>query len=425
MNSFNQGHGMKDVLCLILGGGRGTRLYPLTKYRAKPAVPIAGKYRLIDIPISNCLNSGFKKISILTQFNSESLNKHISRAYKLDFFSGGFVEIIAADQSMEHVDWFQGSADAVRKCLKHFNDSRIKYIIILSGDQLYRMNLLDFVIFHIEKNSDITVACNTVDLAETHDLGIMGINEDCRIKHFIEKPKSKRDIDTLAFEIDGRQKFLASMGIYVFTKEVLFDLLTGSSKVDFGREIIPDALETKRTHAYIYKGYWKDIGSIKSFYEENLAFTDLKPPLDLFDENWEFFTRPRYLPLSKIIKSQIEMSNIAEGALIEESKIFHSIIGLRSKIGSNSIIEDSIVMGSDYYEAGSSGAPEVSSFLPLGIGKNCHIKKTIVDKNVRIGDNVKIVNKNNTLELENKYCVIRNGIVIIPKNTAIPPGTVI
>ncbi|MFA6217722.1 MAG: glucose-1-phosphate adenylyltransferase [Candidatus Omnitrophota bacterium] len=416
---------MKDVLCLILGGGRGTRLYPLTKYRAKPAVPIAGKYRLIDIPISNCLNSGFNKISILTQFNSESLNKHISRAYKLDFFSGGFVEIIAADQSMDHLDWFQGSADAVRKCLKHFNDSRIRYIMILSGDQLYRMNLLDFLIFHIEKNSDITVACNTVDVADTHELGVMGVNEDFRIKHFIEKPKSRRDIDTLAFDMDGKQKFLASMGIYVFTKDVLFDLLTSSAKVDFGKEIIPDALVDKRTHAYIHKGYWKDIGSIKSFYEENLAFTGLNPPLDLFDENWQFFTRPRYLPLSKIIKSQIEMSNIAEGALIEESSISHSIIGLRSKIGSNSIIEDSIVMGSDYYEDSAQNYPAGSSVPPLGIGKNCHIRKTIVDKNVRIGDHVAIVNKSNALEFENKYCVIRNGIIIIPKNTVIPSGTVI
>lgn len=418
---------MKNVLCVILGGGRGTRLYPLTKYRAKPAVPLAGKYRLIDIPISNCLNSGLKKIVILTQFNSESLNKHIFRAYKLDFFSEGFVEVMAAEQSMDHIDWFQGSADAVRKCLKHINDPRIQYIIILSGDQLYKMNFTDLINFHIEKKSEITVSCNTVDKEETSDLGIMGIDNNSQIKQFVEKPKQIEEIQGLQLDLEGKSKFLASMGIYIFNKDVLFELLTNNKKADFGREIIPDAIGNKKTYAFIYNGYWKDIGSIKSFYEENMAFTSQIPPLNLYDENWQFYTRPRHLPLSKILNSRIENSNIAEGAIIEESKITRSIIGLRSRISSGAVIEESIIMGNDYYEnLELIQQIQREGRMPLlGIGKGCWIKKAIVDKNVRIGDNVQIINEKNIIDFEGKYCVFRNGIIIIPKNTVIPSGTVI
>jgi len=418
---------MTNVLTIILGGGRGTRLYPLTKIRAKPAVPLAGKYRLIDIPISNCLNSGFQRIFILTQFNSESLNKHIFRAYKLDSFSGGFVEVIAADQSMEHGDWFQGSADAVRKCLKHFNDPRVKYILILSGDQLYKMNFTELLDFHISKEAEVTIACNLVDKHEASDLGIMGVDKNQKIKKFIEKPKSFEDIRDMGFKVDGgKEKFLASMGIYVFNRKVLFDLLLGNSKTDFGKEVIPDALHQKQTYGFMYEGYWKDIGSIASFYEENLAFTDDCPPLNLFDEDWQFFTRPRHLPLTKLLgKGTIENSNIAEGAIIEDARISHSIIGLRSIIGAGTEIKDSIIMGNDYFdftEKESSGSGRIPKF---GIGKNCRIQKAIVDKNVRMGDEVRIVNKKNIQEFENEYCVIRNGIVIIPKNTVIPEGTII
>jgi len=417
---------MKDVLSIILGGGKGTRLYPLTKHRAKPAVPIVGKYRLVDIPISNCLNSGFQKIFILTQFESGSLNRHIFRGYKLDSLSGGFVEIIAAEQSVEQSDWFQGSADAVRKCLKHFTHPGIKYILVLSGDQLYKMNFSDLLRFHIEKNSEITVACNTVAIEETPYLGIMGINSACRIENFIEKPKDKKEIRDLAIQVDGQERYLASMGIYLFNKDILSELLTKSGKADFGKEIIPDALSSKKTYAFTYNGYWKDIGSIKSFYEENLAFTEANPPLDLFDEDWQFFTRPRYLPLTKFLNSCIEKSNIAEGAIIDKAKIIHSIIGLRSIIRSESIVEDSILMGNDFYEqTDNKRGGSSSKVLSLGIGKNCHIKKAIIDKNVRMGDDVKIINKKNIREFENGYCVIRNGIIIIPKGTVIPSGTVI
>ncbi|MCK9594545.1 MAG: glucose-1-phosphate adenylyltransferase [Candidatus Omnitrophica bacterium] len=415
---------MSGVLCIILGGGRGTRLFPLTKYRAKPAVPIAGKYRLIDVPISNCLNSGFNKIYILTQFNSKSLNNHISRAYKLDSFFGGFVEIIAADQAMDHGDWFQGSADAVRKSFKHFNDPRIKHILILSGDQLYKMDFSKLFNFHLEKKSQITVACNAVDGKDTSELGIMGVDKNQRIKTFVEKPGSAGAIQGMDVRVEGKEKFLASMGIYLFDKSVLEGLLADNRKDDFGKEVIPQAIADKPAHAFIYNGYWKDIGSIESFYQENMAFTDLKPPLDLFDEDWQFYTRPRYLPLSRVIKSEIENSNVAEGAIIERSRITHSIVGLRSRIGADSVIEDSILMGNDYYDMDASGG-KANAQPGLGIGKGCVIKKAIVDKNVRIGDNVKIVNDKNVREFENEYCVIRNGIIIVPKNTVMPSGTVI
>jgi glucose-1-phosphate adenylyltransferase len=411
---------MKEVLTIILGGGRGTRLYPLTKYRAKPAVPIAGKYRLIDIPISNCLNSGFHKIFILTQFQSGSLNRHIFRAYKLDAFSGGFVEIIAAEQSGEQTDWFQGSADAVRKCLKYFDLPGIKYVLVLSGDQLYRMNFNELVRFHIKKRSDVTVACKCVGQEEVAELGIMGVTGEYRINKFVEKPKDKKEISGCSVAMSGQDCYLASMGIYLFNKEALSELVSANSKADFGKEIIPDAVASKKTYAFAYDGYWKDIGSIRSFYEENLAFAAPEPPLNLYDENWQFFTRPRYLPLSKFLDSKIEDSSIAEGAVITKSKISRSVIGLRSIIGSDTVIEDSIIMGNDYYE--DIAAYKSKKRLPLGIGRNCLIKKAIIDKNARIGPSVKLVNRKELDDFENEYCVIRNGIIIVPKNTVIPKG---
>ncbi len=411
---------MKEVLSIILGGGRGTRLYPLTKYRAKPAVPVAGKYRLVDVPISNCLNSGFQKIFILTQFQSGSLNRHIFRAYKLDAFSGGFVEIIAAEQSGEQSDWFQGSADAVRKCLRHFNVPKIKYILVLSGDQLYRMNFNDVLRFHIKSKAEVTVACNPVQEEETRELGIMGVEKDFRIRKFVEKPQDKKEVKDLAVDMGGKRRFLASMGIYIFNKETLAELVQNNTKADFGREIIPDAVDSRRTFAYAYDGYWRDIGSIRSFYEENLVFADPEPPMNLYDENWQFFSRPRFLPLSKFLKSTIENSSIAEGTVIAQASVIHSVIGLRSIIGSQSVIEDSVLMGNDYYE--DIGACKKRKTVALGIGKHCHIKKAIIDKNVRMGENVKLVNARNLQDFENQYCVVKNGIIIVPKDTVIPAG---
>ena len=314
-----------DVLCVILGGGRGTRLYPLTRDRAKPAVPLFGKYRLIDIPISNCLNSGLNKIKILTQFNSESLNKHITRTYKLDQFSQGFIEIIAADQTMDNTDWFQGPADAVRKNLKHLVDPRIKYICILSGDQLYKMDLRKLYEYHVAKKSQFTVACNMISGEEVTGFGIIGVDEDSRINAFVEKPKDAAAVKAFSVKVRGKEKFLCSMGIYLFNSDTLREILTSSKKADFGKEIIPDAIKEKSVFAYQFDGYWRDIGTIRSFYTENLLLTQIQPPLDLFDENWPIFTRSRALPPAKYNDAKVQNCIVADGSIIDAATIKSSI----------------------------------------------------------------------------------------------------
>jgi len=418
---------MKEVLCVVMGGGRGNRLYPLTKVRAKPAVPLFGRYRLIDIPVSNCLNSEFNNIYILTQFNSESLNKHISRSYTVDPFSKGFVEIMAAEQSTDTTDWFQGTADAVRRCLKHFNDPAYKYILVLSGDQLYKMDFREMLRFHIEKNSEITIACNPVEPSQVSEFGIIGVGEDNRINKFVEKPKDGSAIKDMVIKKNGRRYFLGSMGIYLFNREALIDILKNDPKTDFGKEIIPNSFSNKRTRAFIFNGYWRDIGTIKPFYNENLALTDDIPPLDMFDEDWLFFTRPRYLPPAKINNSSISKSIISEGAIIQSgAKIRHSVIGLRSRVSTNSVVEDSIIMGCDFYETLDDMKYNRSRNIPsLGVGENCSVKKAIIDKNVRIGDNARIANHKNLKEFDGESYCIRDGIVIIEKNATIPAGTVI
>ena len=418
---------MKDVLCVIMGGGRGTRLYPLTKERCKPAVPVAGKYRLIDIPISNCLNSGFNMIYVLTQFNSESLNRHITRTYKLDAFSEGFVEIMAAEQTMNNTKWFQGTADAVRRCLKHFDDPAFKYIVVLSGDQLYKMNLKEMLRFHREKKAEITLACNTVyDRKDLHEMGIIKLGEGNRIVDFFEKPRRPHQLEDAAITVDGKKCFLVSMGIYIFNKETLVELLTENDKVDFGKEIIPDSFASKVTEAFLYKGYWRDIGSIKSFYDDNLILTEPVPPIDLFDENWQVFTRPRYLPPLKVKNSRITKSIISEGCIIESATIEHSVIGLRSRIEEKAVVEDSIIMGCDFYQSLDEILDARKKGKPImGIGRNCVIKKAILDKNVRIGDNVKIINEKNLDNFTGKNYSIRDGIVIVHKSSTIAPGTII
>lgn len=417
---------MRDTLCVILGGGRGTRLYPLTKERCKPAVPLFGKYRLIDIPISNCLNSEFNKIYVLTQFLSESLNKHISRTYKMDQFSKGFIEIMAAEQSMGHTDWFQGTADAVRRCLKHFNDPATKYIFVLSGDQVYKMNLADMFWYHVDKGAEVTVACNYVSPEQVTDFGVMEIDKDAKIKKFVEKPKGTSEVSELAVKHKGKSFFPGSMGIYLFNKSALVELLAEEKKVDFGREIIPDAIHKKSTYAYLFEGYWRDIGTIKTFYEENLSLTDSIPPLDMFDEKWQMFTRPRHLPPAKFEKSSIERSIVTEGAIVLSAKIVHSVIGLRFRVDSGSVVEDTVAMGCDYYETIDEIKGDIARGIPhLGVGKDCVIKKAILDKNVRIGDNVQIVNKEGVDNYDGENYSIRDGIVIISKNTIISSGAVI
>jgi len=417
---------MKDVLCVILGGGRGTRLFPLTKERCKPAVPLLGKYRLIDIPVSNCLNSEFNHIYILTQFLSESLNKHINRTYKMDPMTKGFIDIMAAEQSTEEVDWFQGTADAVRRCMKHFNDPAIKYILILSGDQLYKMNLREMFRFHMEKKAELTIACNYVNPEDAADLGIIGIDGENRINKFVEKPADSGEIKEMQVKFNGEKRFLGSMGIYLFNKDTLIDLLAKDRKIDFGREIIPESIHQKSAYAYLFEGYWRDIGSIRTFYEENLAMTDPLPPLDMFDEAWQIFTRTRYLAPSKILESHIETSIVSEGTIILTSKIIHSIIGLRLRVGENTFIEDTIAMGCDYYETVEEMNKKKAQGIPaLGIGANCEIKKAVLDKNVRVGDSVKILNKKGIDNFDGPNYYIRDGIVIITKGTVIPAGTII
>ena len=415
---------MRNVLAVILGGGRGARLLPLTKYRSKPAVPIAGKYRLIDIPISNCLNSGFNKIYVLTQFLSESLNKHINRAYKLDSYSGGFVEIIAAEQSMERTDWFQGTADAVRQSLKHFSDPRLEYFFILSGDQFYALDLREVLKTHQELGAEVTVCCKPVPRHQAGQLGIMRTDKGHRIIEFVEKPKDPQEIQRLSLNQAGEQTVLASMGIYLFQKKVLWDLLLRSDKSDFGREVIPEAIQDHRVFAHLFEGYWVDIGTIEAFYEANLALTSPDPPLNLYNEEWPFYTRGRSLPVSRINGCRIEQSMVADGSLLEGAQIRRSIVGLRSVVRSGTAIEESIVMGNDYFEDNWTGQPP-EGIPRLGIGKNCLIRKAIVDKNVRICDNVQILNQKGLRHGEGKGFMIQNGIVVIEKNAVIPSGTTI
>jgi len=416
----------KQVLCLILGGGRGTRRYPLTRDRAKPAVPLFGKYRLIDIPVSNCINSGFTKINILTQFNSESLNKHIARTYKSDQLTQGFVDILAADQTMENTDWFQGPADAVRRCLKHFNNPRTHHVCILSGDQLYKMDLSKMFAFHLERDAEITIACNLVASDEVPLFGIMGADADGRITDFIEKPRGSAEVERLAVRRGGEERYLCSMGIYFFKKDVLVELLMKNRKPDFGREIIPDAIATHRLYAYAFAGYWRDIGTIEAFYRENISMTQAQPPLDLFDESWPFFTRFRALPPAVYVDARIDSSIVSDGAIIDSATITNSVIGLRARIGKGARISDSVVMGADYYEPEAERqALEAKGKIPVGIGERCIVTRAILDKDVRIGPGCTITNVRGIKETDADQYAIRDGIVILYKNAVIPAGTVI
>lgn len=363
---------------------------------------------------------------ILTQFLSESLNKHVNRTYKLDGFGKGFIDIMAAEQSMDDTNWFQGTADAVRRCLKHFNDPSIKYIMVLSGDQLYKMNLRDMYSYHVEKDAEVTVACNCVPERDVTQLGIMGMDESSRICKFVEKPKDPGLVKDLKVSADGREFYMGSMGIYLFNKETLINLLSEDNKVDFGKEIIPDAIKEFRTYAYLFDGYWRDIGTIRNFYDENLTLTSSMPPLNMFDEKWQIFTRSRHLPPAKFEGSKVEDSIVAEGAILQSAQVAHSIIGLRMRVGSGTSIEETIAMGCDFYETVAELEEDEKKELPaMGIGKNCIIKKAILDKNVRIGDNVKILNEKKVENFEGSNYYIRDGIVIITKGSVIPSGTVI
>ena len=421
-----QTHNTSKVLCVIMGGGQGTRLFPLTKDRAKPAVPLAGKYRLVDIPISNCINSGYRRIYILTQFNSTSLHGHISRTYKFDQFTSGFVEILAAQQTLTNTSWYEGTADAVRKNLVHFLNHDFDYLVILSGDQLYRMDFRLVIAQHIETGAGITVATIPVGRTEAKSLGIMQIDDNHRITRFVEKPKEDAVLDSLKLtpELQG-EAFLASMGIYVFNRDLIRDLLDNPLS-DFGKHIIPHAINTHPVFSYVYQGYWADIGTIRSFFEANLDLVTELPRFNFFDMSAPIFSRPRYLPGSKINGAQIDHALVTDGCIINGAKISNSIVGLRTFVGSGTELNRVIVIGSDYYESDESVTKNESAGKPrVGIGMNCKIENAIIDKNARIGNNVTISPAGKPENVDHELYYIRDGIVIIPKGAIIPHGTVI
>jgi glucose-1-phosphate adenylyltransferase len=408
-----------DVVAVIMGGGAGTRLFPLTKDRAKPAVPLAGKYRLVDIPISNCLNSELRRIFLLTQFNSGSLHRHIQESYRFDNFSPGFVEILAAEQRPNSTDWYQGTADAVRQNLVHMESYGHRLVLILSGDQLYRMNYCAVIEQHVASGAEVTVATTPVHADIAGGFGIMEVAEGGRITRFVEKPTDPAEQATLRGYPD---ELPASMGIYVFDREVLAVALAGS-EVDFGKHIIPRLIETRRVHAFRHEGYWEDIGTILAFYEANLDLCEPLPKFNFYDAGAPIFTHARYLPATKIIKSTIERSVIADGCIINDALIEHSLLGVRSRVQAGATIRDSLVMGQDYYDSPERAtAPDAPT---MGIGHGAWIERTIVDKNARIGDDVRISPAGKPAFLDGPNYYIRDGIVIIPKNAVIRNGTVI
>ncbi len=423
---------MKNVLAVILGGGRGSRLFPLTKYRAKPAVPIGGKFRLIDIPISNCLHWDIRKIYVLTQFNTASLHRHITSTYKFDTFSESFLHILAAQQTMEDSDWYQGTADAVRKNLPYIMNQKVDYVVILSGDQLYRIDLKEFLDFHRDSHAEITIAAKPVPRAQAHDFGILQVHEDKRIHRFVEKPSDPALLDQLRTPqevlagADPKLDMIASMGIYVFNKKALLDVLMGNTFEDFGKQIIPGAIQAKNVFAYVFDDYWEDIGTIHSFFEANLDFASPVPKFNFYDEERPIYTRKRFLPGSKVENCEIHYSLISDGAIIEGSKLVNTIIGNRSLLSANSYLERVIMMGADYYESVEERRiNDEQHRAPIGVGRNCVIKNAILDKDVRIGNSVWIVNdkKLNFFDADNYH--IRDGIVVVPKHAFIPDGTVI
>ncbi len=422
------------VLCVIMGGGKGTRLFPLTKDRAKPAVPIAGKYRLVDIPISNCINSGFRRVYVLTMFNSASLHSHISRTYKFDVFTAGFVEILAAQQTLTNTSWYEGTADAVRKNLVHFLSHDFDYLIILSGDQLYRMDYRPLIAQHTETGADITVATIPVNREAAQSLGILQITDDLRITRFVEKPKDAAVIDSLMLtpemqanlEIKNpNESLLASMGIYVFNRRLICELLD-NSLTDFGNHIIPESIPTRRVFSYAFQGYWEDVGTIRSFFDANLDLVSELPRFNLFDTNAPILSHPRFLPGSKINGAQIDHAVISDGCIINRARITQSIVGLRTIVETGTELNRVIGLGSDFYESQESVERHTRAGQPrIGIGSNCRIENAIIDKNARIGNNVKISPVGKPENVDHELYYIRDGIVVIPKSAIIPHGTVI
>jgi len=423
-----------NVLSIIMGGGQGSRLFPLTRERSKPAVPLAGKYRLVDIPISNCINSGLKRIYLLTQFNSASLHRHITQSFKFDHFSAGFVELLAAQQTPTDTSWYQGTADAVRKNLVHFLNVDFEFALILSGDQLYRMDYRPLLADHVRNQADLTVATIPVGRADVPGFGIMQIDAEHRITRFVEKPKDPAVQDSLRLPqewyaelgiLEERELFLASMGIYVFDRDVLLKLLD-NTLTDFGKHIIPQAIETHRVFSHVFQGYWEDIGTIRSFFEANLNLTTELPKFNFFDMSAPIFSRPRFLPASKINGAQIDHAIVSDGCILNHCKISHSIIGIRSLVDRESRLHRVVNLGCDYFESDASIAENQLAGRPrIGVGTNTNIENAIIDKNARIGTNCIISPAGKPENMDHPLYYIRDGIVIIPKNGVIPHGTVI
>lgn len=426
----------QEVLSLILGGGQGQRLFPLTLHRSKPAVPLGGKYRLIDITVSNCINSGFHHIYVLTQFNSASLNHHIARTYRFSPFSDGFVEILAAEQTPNNKNWFQGTADAVRQVMMHIRDFEPKHVLILSGDHLYQMDYGPYLQRHIETNADLTVSVIPCDDTRATGFGLLKTDATGQLVEFREKPPYDQlhtmhvDTTTLGLNAEeaARRPYIASMGVYVFKYNVLRELLKDDKNADFGGQVIPAAIGNYNVQAYLFNGYWEDIGTISSFYQANLDMASIMPKFNLFDADHPIFTRPRYLPSTKFTSCEINNSLISDGCILNHVRLDHSIVGIRSRLESGAVIEHSLLMGTDYYQPLEDLAQERLAGLPwIGIGENTHIRNAIIDKNVRIGSNVRILNEagRTDYDSEDGSYFIREGIVIVPKGATITDGTII
>jgi len=424
---------MKDVIAMILGGGRGTRLYPLTKFRAKPAVPIGGKYRLIDIPLSNCINSGIDQIYVLTQFNSASLHNHL-HTFHFDYLHGGFVEVLAAQQTMAGDKWYQGTADAVRQNFDYIEQRHIEHVLILSGDQLYRMNYKKMLKTHLQSGADVTISAVPVYKEQASALGIMRLDDAGRVVGFLEKPQTDTELEHVRTDpawIDERgirsqgREFLASMGIYLFKKQVLLDALEKTNYADFGKEVFPAAIRTQKVQVHLFDGYWEDIGTIKAFFDANLAMTKAEPPFSLWHSDWTTFTAPRFLPPTRMDGATVRESLVADGCTIGEGTVIeNSIIGLRCQIGKGVRIRNSIIMGADYYETETEIADQIRRGIPpIGIGENTEIEHAIIDKDCHIGKRVQIVNRQGVVDGEEKpYGMIRDGVVCVQKKAEIPDG---
>ncbi len=426
--------GMSRVLAVVMGGGQGARLFPLTLERSKPAVPLAGKYRLVDIPISNCINSRLNEVYLLTQFNSASLHRHISHSYKFDHFSRGFVEILAAEQTPTSDSWYQGTADAVRKNLNHLLNNDFEHLLILSGDQLYRMDFREIISSHIEKEAEVTVATIPVDRERAVGFGIMHNDKSGRISRFVEKPDTDAVLDSMrltpeegeAHKLEtGKDHYLASMGIYVFKRSTLIELLE-NEMADFGKHIIPSAIDSHRVYSYVYKGYWEDIGTIRSFYEANLDMVNMIPKFNFFEMEMPIYTRPRFMPASKINGAAIDQAIISDGCIIDRSRISQSLVGIRCLLSPGCRVHRSVLMGADYYETEASKAESLNKGIPpIGVGENTRIESAIIDKNARIGANCVITPEGKPDHFDGVNYYIREGIAIVPKGTVIPDNTVI